>query len=121
MCFLPSLGSTFLIFIDFHNFEKDMQIIIARIFSVSGCLLKPLGLILGRLGVNLGQNWVNVGPTWTNMSPTWANLSQLIAALGPTWCQPGPSWVQLVYGKRGKSLFFIGFSSFFVLSAFMQY
>ena len=42
---LPALGGEH-IFIDFQNFAKDMQIIIACIFSVSGCLLKPLGVVL---------------------------------------------------------------------------
>ena len=87
----PRWGAHFCFFIDFQNFTKKMLIEVACIFSVSNCLLEPLGIVLCRLGVNLGQTWVNLNPTWANLGPIWANLnptlanlSQLVGVFGPT-------------------------------------
>ena len=62
MCFPPSVGSTILLFIDFHNFAEDMQIEIACLFSFSDRFLEPLG-------VNFASTWVNFASTWANLGP----------------------------------------------------
>ena len=59
-----------------------------------------------RLGVNLGRPHAK-GET------TWANMGQFVS----TWCHIGTN---LVTENIKKPLFFIGFSSIFAVSAFMQ-
>ena len=65
------------------------------------------------------------GGLWRLLAAKKTKMMVPVGFLAASWVRLGaplgPSWVQLEYGKRGKSLLFVGFSNFFVLSAFMQY
>ena len=72
------------------------------------------GRLLSRLGANLDQLGVNLGSTWSLLEPTCRQLGQ-------TWANLEPYGHELNFRKPKKSLIFIGFSSIFAFSAFMQY
>ena len=83
------MGSTCLIFIEFHNFTTKMLIEVACIFFVSDCLLEALGIVLCRLGVNFGQLGANLSQLEPNFSQLEPACRRLRASFALTWAIHG--------------------------------